>query len=1001
MKIFKTIWRGARAWFITTVVLIVFLLVASIVCTQWLLVSNTFNMLFGGERMEAVSGDPSQYEYFKRDEGFSTKAESLSTANKFNEEIVEEGIVLLKNEDDVLPLSGGAKITVFGKNSVDLVYGGSGSGSSDTSSAVTLYQALDAAGLECNPEAEAFFKNDSLSGSGRPASPGMNGTNLTFFDTGETNASSYSQALKDSLKDYNDAALVVISRIGGEGFDLPSTADFHYLELDEDEKSMLDFVCSQFDDVILIINCASPMELGFLTDPEDPDYHEELRGAVWLSYPGMTGVNALGRVLTGEVNPSGRLVDIYSRDFTADPTYRNFGFNDGSDGGNEYVYGSAGTSSGLRFVYYEEGVYVGYRYYETRYITEPEDTRDEWYEENVVFPFGYGLSYTDFEWTAGEVSIPDGSDITSADTISVTVNVTNNGSRPGKDVIQLYYTPPYYEGGIEKPHVTLGAFIKTDVIQPGETLPYTLELNVRDMASYDCYGLNNTDPSYRGYILEEGAYGISIRHNSHESSGIEYTYNVESAEKLETDSATGNKVTNLFDESNEEMMQDYVTQLSRSDWGGADPDNPDYSTGTWPTSGVTKKTAKPYSFLSNLGYVKDDSPEQPWYSETTPEYASRALTAEETTVKLYQLRELEYDDGGEGERLWNELLDQISLQEMSQLIGTGGFSTMQLVGVDKPKTTDADGPSGFVIFMEQSPRKTIYDTCFYASETLLGASFNTELAYRMGRTVGNESLVGNERGEGQRPYSGWYAPAANIHRSPFSGRNWEYYSEDPLLSGKMAANVITGAAEKGTYCYMKHFAVNDQETSREGVLTWANEQAMREIYFRPFEIAVKEGGATAMMSSFNRIGTTWAGGDYRLLTQLLREEWGFRGMVITDFNTNATYMPADQMIRAGGDLNLCQDIQPSADYTATQVTQMRRATRNILYTVSRSNAMNGFGADTVWAYKLPIWQIVLICIDCAAVAALAVWGVFAVRKAFRKQCAEKPDAASDDGGQNE
>ena len=403
---------------------------------------------------------------------------------------------------------------------------------------------------------------------------------------------------------------------------------------------------------------------------------------------------------------------------------------------------------------------------------------------------------------------------------------------------------------------------------------------------------------------------------------------------------------------------------------------------------MTKKTAKPYSFLSNLGYVKDDSPEQPWYSETTPEYASRALTAEETTVKLYQLRELEYDDGGEGERMWNELLDQISLQEMSQLIGTGGFSTMQLVGVDKPKTTDADGPSGFVIFMEQSPRKTIYDTCFYASETLLGASFNTELAYRMGRTVGNESLVGNERGEGQRPYSGWYAPAANIHRSPFSGRNWEYYSEDPLLSGKMAANVITGAAEKGTYCYMKHFAVNDQETSREGVLTWANEQAMREIYFRPFEIAVKEGGATAMMSSFNRIGTTWAGGDYRLLTQLLREEWGFKGMVITDFNTNATYMPADQMIRAGGDLNLCQDIQPSADYTATQVTQMRRATRNILYTVSRSNAMNGFGADTVWAYKLPIWQIVL-------------WGVFAVRKAFRKQRAEEPDAASDGGGQNE
>ncbi len=994
MKIFRTLWRGAKAWLITTAAVLVFLLVASLVCTQVLLVRNTLNMVFGGERMTVVSGDPSQYEYFKPDEGMDTKAGVLEKANALNEEIVESGMVLLKNEGDVLPLADGAKVTVFGKNSVDLVYGGSGSGTgaTDISKAVTLYQALDAAEIEYNPQAKAFFENDSLSGGGRPESPGMNGTILESFSTGETPVKNYSADFKDSLKDYTDVALVVISPIGGEGFDLPSRSTGHYLELDENEEDMLDFACSQFEDVVLIINCASPMELGFLTDAEDENYHAQLKGALWLSYPGMTGAKALGKVLSGEVNPSGRLVDIYSRDFTKDPSYMNFSDNDGA--GNEYRYGSSeqGTASGEHFVYYEEGIYVGYRYYETRYITEPENTRDEWYERNVVFPFGYGLSYTDFEWTAGEMLIngepaADGAAIDADDTISVTVNVKNGGDVAGRDVVQLYYTPPYYEGGIEKAHVTLGAFVKTGLLQPGDDKDYTLELKVRDMASYDCYGLNETDPDYRGYILEAGEYGISIRHNSHESSGIEYIYNVESAEKLETDSATGNEVTNLFEESNEEMSEDYVTQLSRADFAG-----------TFPTSGATKIREKTASFLRGLGYEKDDSPEQPWYSDEMPEYADRALSREETTVKLYQLRELEYDDGGEGERLWNELLDQISLNEMSLLIGTGGFNTMALEGIDKPKTTDADGPSGFVIFMEATSIKTVYDTCYYASETLLGASFDTDLAHRMGRMVGSEGLVGNERGEGQRPYSGWYAPAANIHRSPFSGRNWEYYSEDPLLSGKMAASVISGAAEKGTYCYMKHFALNDQETNREGVLTWANEQAMREIYFRPFEIAVKEGGANAMMSSFNRIGSTWAGGDYRLLTSLLREEWGFKGMVITDFNTNATYMPADQMIRAGGDLNLCQDIQPSKEYTATQVTCMRNAVRNILYTVSRSNAMNGFGADVVWVYKLPVWQIVLICVDVAVAAGLAVWGVFAVRKAIKKSGGEEPAAPAE--GQN-
>ena len=984
MKILKTIWKGARAWLIVTVAVIAVAVTLNLVITQNLFIRNTFDSIFGGETMELVSGDPTQYEYYKPDEECTSKEKTLELANALNEEICEEGIVLLKNEDNALPLKSDAdrRVTVFGKNSVELVYGGSGSGGADTASAQTLYGALEASGFVCNPTAKAFFENDSASGSGRPENPGMNGSTLDSFPTGETPVSSYPADMTGSYADYSGAALVVISRIGGEGFDLPRSETGHYLQLDDNEKAMINHACDNFEKVVLIVNCATSMELGFLTNPDDPNYRPELKAALWIASPGMTGINALGRVLSGAVNPSGRTVDLYARDFTKDPTYRNFGNNLGD--GNEYRYGSsaAGTGSGYTFVYYEEGIYYGYRYYETRGASDAIGGEgEEWYDENVVFPFGYGLSYTTFEWSAGEVIHENGASVTADDEITVKINVKNTGEVAGKDVVQLYYSAPYEEGGVEKPYVVLGDYVKTDLLQPGESRTYEVGIKVSDMASYDWSGANGFDPDYRGYMLDAGDYDIKIMHNSHDSSGIEYTYRLDEPVKLETDPDTGAEVTNLFDESNEEMREDYVTVLSRGDWGGVDPADPDRSTGTWPTAGVTKVRSKPSAFFRNLDYEKNDDASSPWYAETPPKYSERSLSAEETEVKLYMLRELEYDDGGEGERMWNALLDQLTLQEMSQLIGTGSFNTMRIDGIGKPRTTDADGPSGFTVFMGDP---TVYGTCFYASECLLGATFNEELAYRMGAMVGNEGLWGNVRGDG-RPYSGWYAPAVNIHRSPFSGRNWEYYSEDPLLSGRSAANVIQGAKSKGVYCYVKHFALNDQETNREGVMTWADEQTMREIYFKPFEMAVKEGGTTAMMSSFNRIGTTWAGGDYRLLTSLLRNEWGFRGTVITDFNTNAAYMPADQMIRAGGDLNLCQDIQPSADYTATQISCMRTAVRNILYTVSRSNAMNGFGPDVVYAYHMPMWTVVMIIIDVALAVGLAVWGVFAIRGAFKKE----------------
>lgn len=978
MNIIKTIWKNARGWLVTTICVLVFILVISLLLTQNLFLYNFFNTAFGGPERVLISGDPSKYQYFTPDKECSSKEETLVQANALNEEICEEGIVLLKNDDEALPLKTAEEknVSVFGKNSVNLVYGGSGSGGANTSGSTTIYDSLTAAGINYNSDLKAFYENNSKSGGGRPANPGMNNPNLTSFSTGETPWDSYIQHnIISSFEQHHGAALVVFSRIGGEGFDLPRSADSHYLQLDANEEELLGKVCDNFEKVIIIINCATSMELGFLNEPK---YDSKIKAALWIGTTGVTGINALGQILNGSVNPSGRLIDTYARDFTKDPTWQNFG-NNLEENGNTYKVGSAGTNTGNAYVYYEEGIYIGYRYYETRGNNEYKKSGNyDWYDDAVVYPFGYGLSYTEFRWDVIETSHASGSPITGDEEISFTVKVTNTGESSGKEVVQLYYSAPYTEGGIEKSYVVLGAFAKTGLIEPKGSAEVTLSLNVRDMASYDWNGKNKHDPDYRGYILESGDYQVKFMKNSHDVvADLIYDYKLDQYAKFATDDHTGTKIKNLFEDVNQEIEKNSTVKLlSRENMS---------ETGIFPTFGTGKSKSKPSSFFNDLKYTKDDAEDKPWFvpESEKPVYSQKQLSFKDTEVKLYMLRELEYDDGGEGERLWNALLDQLSLSEMSQLIGTGNFNTMQIESIGKPKTIDPDGPAGFTIFQEVSATKTVYGTCFYASECVVAATWNEDIAYRMGRMIGNEGLWGNQKGD-SRPYSGWYAPAMNIHRSPFSGRNWEYYSEDAFISGKMAANVVRGANDKGVYTYLKHFALNDQETSREGVMTWADEQTMREIYFKPFEYAIKEGGSMAVMSSFNRIGKIWAGGNYALLTSLLRDEWGFKGMVITDFNTNGTYMPADQMIRAGGDLNLCQDMQPSSDYTATQVSAMRKATRNILYTVSRSNAMNGSGDGVWWGYSTPGWIIFVIWIDVGITALLAVWGFFAIRKAFRR-----------------
>lgn len=997
-KILKALafpFKHAKAWAITTSLTLAFFLVANLVITQIPLISNTFNTLFGEERRVLKAGDPSTAQYYTTDEGIDSKEDSLAYANSVNEEICEEGFVLLKNED-ALPLANDAKVSVFGFNSVDLVYGGSGSAAKETSNGIDLYKSLENADIDYNPQLKNFYESKKSSGAGRPTSPGM-GMIVYGFPTGELAPSAYSGGVDSYVGEYDDAALVVISRIGGEGYDLPRTmatdsslstpvegagsVNDHYLELDANEKALLAELCaenSKFDNIILVINCATSMELGFMNDPA---YNGKIKGAVWVGTTGGTGMNALGKILKGEVNPSGRLVDTYAADFTKAPTWQNFGNNLKADGNRYYL---NGTAQDAYFVDYEEGIYVGYRYYETMGYTEGED----WYEENVVFPFGYGLSYTDFSWEIKNVKLDgaemtEGQVLTQADkdkTVSVEVEVTNNGDVPGKEVVQLYYSAPYVAGEVEKAHVVLGGFAKTEEIPAnGGAKSVTIELPIRETASYDYADLNKNGKAV--YECDGGqgvgSYTLYIGKNAHDAwanGALKLSYTLDSDFIYETDSATDNTVENRFSD----VSAHIDTYLTRSAWNDTFPTTP-----TEDDMNVEQELIDSLTLEAYIGEGTKVDIDKPWYSARKPRQKRKQLSFDDTEYKLYMLIGKDYND-----QLWDKLLNQLTYDEMRYLIGTGNFNTAMMANIDKPKTIEPDGPAGYTQFMSVlEATAVVYDTCFYASECVIGATWNVELAEKMGNAIGNESLIGNERGDG-RTYSGWYAPAVNIHRSPFSGRNWEYYSEDGVLSGKMAAGVIRAAKAKGVYTYVKHFAVNDQETNRDsgGLITWLSEQSMREIYLKPFELAVKEGGTTAMMSSFNRIGTVWAGGSYELLTEVLRNEWGFVGTVISDYNTN-DHMYTDQMIRAGGDLNLIQDKQPSASgdvVTASHQTAIRRAVKNILYTMVNSNAMNGMGEGIVYGYALPYWMITLIIFDCVLVAGFAVWGFFAIKKALKQ-----------------
>lgn len=844
------------------------------------------------------------FEKIGRDEAKITQAKE--NAKELTEEIQDEGIVLLENKNNVLPLNTSnnkeVNVNLFGQASVGITYGGSGSGSSDESSNISLQQGLENAGFKLNSELLDFYTKHA---------PVKEETNIFSLNGGDYNLSEparseFTDDLLNGAKEFSDVALIVLSRNGGEGGDLPmdmteytGESDKHYLELSNAEREMIDMVKSmEFKKVIVVINSSNAMELGFLEE-------EGIDSAIWIGGPGSTGANSVGKILAGTVNPSGRLVDTYAYDLTTAPAYYNAGDFKYSNTAHMVNGWGGEREEYYTFLNYNEGIYVGYRFYETRFINnETGKSDEEAYNKTVQYPFGYGLSYTSFKQEIVDYK-------TDNEKIEVTVKVTNTGDKAGKDVVQVYYTPPYYEGGIEKSHVVLGEFDKTEILEPGTSETLKLEINVEDMASYDY-------KNEKAYVLDKGTYEIKLMNNSHDViDSREYVVNdrivYNENNKRSSDEVA---VTNQFDYAAGDL-----TYVSRSDWEGTLPKE------------RTKDKEASEELISNF--------ENPIIINNEEDID---IVVKDNGLKLKELIGADYDDPR-----WDELIEQISVKEMAKLIGFGGYATQEINSVNKPLTSDLDGPAGVNGLVNGVTGNQ------YNSEVVIASTWNKDLAYKMGEYFGDEAIA-NE-------VSGLYAPAVNIHRTPFSGRNFEYYSEDPLLSGKIGAEVVKGAKSKGVYSYVKHFALNDQETNRSGVATYSNEQAIREIYLKAFEIPVKEGETTAIMSSFNRIGTVWAGGNYDLLTTVLRDEWGFEGMVITDYFMGG-YMNQDQAIRAGNDLMLStMGGAPTALSTETNTGKqaMREATKNILYTVANSVGMDiNKGGIPMWTYILAISDIILL-----------------------------------------
>lgn len=866
--------------------------------------------------------------------------ETNEEAAEVAEEIMEDGIVLLKNES-LLPLNETKKLNIFGWESINPAYGGAGSGGiNDLYDIVSLNQGLENAGFSINQELVDFYNNYGAD------NPEMS-IQKQSWTLPEPPVDTYSDELIKSAKEYSDVAVVVLSRKAGEGHnDIPMDVrkaaydnnsdeydDFpegeHYLQLSQTERDMVDMVCSNFDNVIVVYNGANQFELGFA------DEYPQIKSVVWCPGTGNVGFNALGKVFSGEVNPSGKTPDTFIYDMTTAPWWNNAEKTEYTNLADLAVEGmNAGTAQvyAPAFTNYVEGIYVGYKYYET---AAQEGAID--YDKTVQYPFGYGLSYTEFEQKMGELEEKDGQ-------ISVDVEVTNTGDVAGKDVVEVYYEPPYTNGGIEKSSANLIEFAKTDLLQPGESQTVTVTFSIEDMASYD-------ENHAKAYVLEKGDYAISINSDSHTVLDQKtYTADKDVVYKGENKRASDDTAaTNVFEDAKGD-----VTYLSRADHFA----NYEEATAAPASAELGEPYVSEYHLNSNFDkttYLNDE--------DVMP------TTGADNGLTLADMRDADYDDPR-----WEKLLDQLTVDEMANMIAMAGYQTAAMDSVGKVATLDFDGPAAI------NNNFTGVGSIGFPIEVVVASTWNKELAQAWGECMGK---ISQEMGA-----EGWYAPGMNTHRTAFGARNYEYFSEDGVLAGNMGAKAVEGARKYGVYSYIKHFAL--YEGNAKMVSVWSNEQAIREIYLKPFEISVKQGGANAVMVSWSFLGDKWTGESSNLMNTVLRDEWGFRGMALTDFfrNNGHGFMNADAALANGVDVMLStfngEENNVANPEHPTSVLQMRNACKNVMYTVVSSWAYDGEHEET----GMENWKKAGIGIDIVIALFMAGMEVLVIRGYKKRKNAE-------------
>lgn len=915
-------------------------------------------------------GKDDSVKYFET--GFDSVEDLEAHDKEIAEQLTGEGAVLLKN-NGALPLAAGSKISTLSHSSVGIATCGTGSADIDTSKAPTLKEALEADGLEVNPTLWDFYLTGEGSKFPRNPSKDTDATGINVrsdYHVNEVPMDVYTDAVKDSFASYGDAAIITITRLAGEMYDVPIdgfTDGTDALQLTQEEKDLLAMARENFDKVIVLINSTNAMQCDFLTDDS-----YGVDAALWIGYTGTWGLNAVADILTGEVNPSGHLVDTYCNDNSTAPSLVNFygtQYANATEDNNAEWYDFM-LDGNKYYNVYSEGIYIGYRYYETRYedaVLGQGNAGDYDYNANVAYPFGYGLSYTTFDWSNFKSSYD-----AATDSFNVSVDVKNTGSVAGKEVVQVYFQSPYTDydkqNKVEKAAVELCGFGKTEILEPGASETVTVNVPRSELAAYDANGAKT-------YILDAGDYYLTAAHDSHDAinnvlaakgytvengmtadgnADMAWNYNVASLDKdtYSVSAVTGEAITNQFDNADPSYYgMDGINYLSRSDWQG-----------TWPQVVTLEANEALIADLNMTGNYTAD----PDSDAVMPTMGA--------------------DNG----------------MTLGMMIGQGYHNTAMVQSVSKPSTLDDNGPQGFT----QSLTGISTNHCAYSDENIMAATFNTELMEEVGKCIGNDVM--------DLGASGLYGPAMDTHRNAYCGRNFEYYSEDGFLSGKIAAAEISGIQSKGVYVYMKHFALNDSETKCRCISTWANEQSIREIYLKPFEMSVTEGGAKAVMNAFARVGAVWSGADAGLMTNVLRNEWGFDGFVLTDFSGNPMFTARGIALRtfdaaygvlAGTDSWDSSDVQWTTELTTQYkdcpevVQAMRQSTHRILYVIANSCAMNGFTADTKIVKVTPWWQTALIVLD-VVLAVLTVLCIVMLVKRIKASKAAKAAAATEPPADN-